>query len=220
MSSRHSPPPHTSSRRRSRSPSPRRPSESSSRRDRDRDYDRRSDRDKPRDRGDDDRYRERDSHRDREKRGSGGGGGGGGSRRDDDRQRRRSPPPLAKPAPAPAPPPAVTRGDGGWGKQQQVIPGGSPGRPSKALPSQSALAGTGEKGVEKSEVKIVEPNYAPSGALAAETNTFQGVVLKYNEPPEARKPVRNWRLYVFKGKEQLGSFSMLSGFLYTNRIRF
>jgi len=29
-------------------------------------------------------------------------------------------------------------------------------------------------------------------------------VLKYNEPPEARKPVLGWRLYVFKGSEQVG----------------
>lgn len=29
-------------------------------------------------------------------------------------------------------------------------------------------------------------------------------MLKYNEPPEARKPVKSWRLYVFKGKEQVG----------------
>jgi len=29
-------------------------------------------------------------------------------------------------------------------------------------------------------------------------------VLKYNEPPEARKPSGGWRLYVFKGKEDLG----------------
>jgi hypothetical protein len=29
-------------------------------------------------------------------------------------------------------------------------------------------------------------------------------VLKYNEPPEARKPVLGWRLYVFKGTEQVG----------------
>jgi smad nuclear-interacting protein 1 len=28
--------------------------------------------------------------------------------------------------------------------------------------------------------------------------------MKYNEPPEARKPLKNWRLYVFKGKEQIG----------------
>lgn len=31
-------------------------------------------------------------------------------------------------------------------------------------------------------------------------------MLKYAEPPEARKPVRNWRLYVFKGKEQVELF--------------
>ena len=41
-------------------------------------------------------------------------------------------------------------------------------------------------------------------------STLRGVVLKYNEPPEARKPVRNWRLYVFKGKEQVGEFSSSS----------
>lgn len=38
----------------------------------------------------------------------------------------------------------------------------------------------------------------------AHNSTLNGVVLKYAEPPEARKPVRNWRLYVFKGKEQVG----------------
>jgi len=46
--------------------------------------------------------------------------------------------------------------------------------------------------------KNVEPNFGLSGALAAETNLFRGVVLKYNEPPEARKPNKNWRLYAFK----------------------
>lgn len=28
-------------------------------------------------------------------------------------------------------------------------------------------------------------------------------VLKYHEPPEARKPQQGWRLYVFKGEEQV-----------------
>lgn len=92
-------------------------------------------------------------------------------------------------------------GDGGWGKKVA-----SPGRPSQALPSQQSLTrkdgGEGEEPVAKS----VEPNFQQSGALAAETNTLRGVVLKYNEPPEARKPVRNWRLYVFKGKEQVELF--------------
>jgi smad nuclear-interacting protein 1 len=56
---------------------------------------------------------------------------------------------------------------------------------------------------------MAKPNFAPSGLLAAETNTVKAVdgtstVLKYNEPPEARKPVLGWRLYVFRGSEQLG----------------
>ncbi|KAF9013402.1 SMAD/FHA domain-containing protein [Cyathus striatus] len=53
-----------------------------------------------------------------------------------------------------------------------------------------------------------KPNFAPSGLLAAETNTVKAAdgtktVLKYNEPPEARKPVLGWRLYVFKDSEQV-----------------
>ncbi|XP_033106972.1 smad nuclear-interacting protein 1-like [Anneissia japonica] len=47
------------------------------------------------------------------------------------------------------------------------------------------------------------PDFKLSGKLAEETNTFRGVVIKYNEPPEARKPKKKWRLYVFKGQEQL-----------------
>ena len=54
-----------------------------------------------------------------------------------------------------------------------------------------------------------KPNFAPSGLLAAATKTVQlgdgtKTVLKYHEPPEARKPTGGWRLYVFKGKEQVG----------------
>lgn len=67
--------------------------------------------------------------------------------------------------------------------------------------------------------KKVKPNFGNSGLLAAETNTVQSVdgknstVLKYNEPPEARKPVVGWRLYVFKGDEQQGApTSMARGF--------
>lgn len=123
-----------------------------------------------------------------ERGGDRGGRDGRGGREGGGRERRRSPPP------APA-------GDGGWG-----VRGTSPGRPSLALalPSQASLAGGPEGEEGPPAIKVVEPNFAPSGALAAETNTFQGVVLKYNEPPEARKPVRSWRLYVFKGKEQVG----------------
>ncbi|CAE6523269.1 unnamed protein product [Rhizoctonia solani] len=58
-----------------------------------------------------------------------------------------------------------------------------------------------------------KPNFANSGLLAAATNTVKhgdgtSTLLKYNEPPEARKPVENWRVYVFKGKEQVDLFHL------------
>ncbi|WWD19598.1 hypothetical protein CI109_104060 [Kwoniella shandongensis] len=54
-----------------------------------------------------------------------------------------------------------------------------------------------------SSVEPEKPNFGNSGLLAKETNTVKGVVVKYNEPAEARKPTKNWRLYVFKGTEQI-----------------
>lgn len=91
------------------------------------------------------------------------------------------------------------------------------GRSTGALPSQSSALATagvpeGKKFGKKQSrspspsaetLEAAKPNFGNSGALAAETNTFKGVVLKYNEPPEARKPNKGWRLYVFKGKEQV-----------------
>lgn len=57
---------------------------------------------------------------------------------------------------------------------------------------------------QKKPVKDKEkPNFAVSGKLAEDTNTFNGVVIKYNEPKEARKPKRRWRLYPFKGETSL-----------------
>lgn len=47
-----------------------------------------------------------------------------------------------------------------------------------------------------------KPNYGLSGLLAAATNTKNGVVLKYHEPPEARK-VKGWRIYVYKNGEEI-----------------
>ena len=50
-----------------------------------------------------------------------------------------------------------------------------------------------------------KPNYKPTGLLAKEANTVAGTttVLKYHEPPEARKPPAKeaWRMYVFKEKD-------------------
>ena len=44
-------------------------------------------------------------------------------------------------------------------------------------------------------------NLGLSGALTKDVNTFNGIVIKYAEPPEARVPKRRWRFYVFKGEQ-------------------
>jgi len=48
-----------------------------------------------------------------------------------------------------------------------------------------------------------KPSMALSGKLMEDTNMFNGVVINYSEPEEARKPKRRWRFYVFKGEETL-----------------
>jgi len=60
-----------------------------------------------------------------------------------------------------------------------------------------------EEGDSKKEVEKEGINLGLSGALTEDTNTFNGIVIKYAEPPEARKPKRRWRFYVFKGSETL-----------------
>lgn len=66
------------------------------------------------------------------------------------------------------------------------------------LGAKTRAGADGEPPVEKEA-----PNFAPTGLLAAATNTVNGVVLKYSEPAEARKPPgsQRWRLFVFKDKE-------------------
>ena len=48
-----------------------------------------------------------------------------------------------------------------------------------------------------------KPNFGTSGKLAEDTNKFNGVVVKYNQPEEAKVPKRKWRLYPFKNDEPL-----------------
>ncbi|ODQ56621.1 SMAD/FHA domain-containing protein, partial [Saitoella complicata NRRL Y-17804] len=73
-------------------------------------------------------------------------------------------------------------------------------RSSNPLPDQNALRpGASAEGTPAVDDEPKEkPNFNASGLLAAESNTFQGVVLKYHEPPSAAKPTKKWRLYVFK----------------------
>lgn len=50
-----------------------------------------------------------------------------------------------------------------------------------------------------------------SGKLAAETNTVNGVVLKFQPPAEAKVATKRWRLYVFKNgqlTDQVGCHPM------------
>ncbi|XP_051153765.1 smad nuclear-interacting protein 1 [Leptopilina boulardi] len=48
-----------------------------------------------------------------------------------------------------------------------------------------------------------KPNFGLSGKLTEDTNTVNGVVIKYAEPDDAMKPKRRWRLYQFKGEKSL-----------------
>src|SRR6218665_1230386 len=66
------------------------------------------------------------------------------------------------------------------------------------------ITGGDYKSKIKSEpIKKEKPNFETSGKLTEDSNTFRGVVIKYIEPPEARKPKRHWRLYCFKGTTTL-----------------
>ena len=67
----------------------------------------------------------------------------------------------------------------------------------------NAVAVAGEEVPEKQK-----PNFAPTGLLAAASKSVAqadgtSIVLKYHEPPEARKPPAKdvWKLFVFKGSD-------------------
>ena len=82
--------------------------------------------------------------------------------------------------------------------------------------SRSARSKSGSRSGSKSDdeddiAAKMKPNFGHSGLLAAETNTVKNIdgtktLLKYNEPPEARKPKEGWRFYVFKDGDQVGEY--------------
>ena len=68
----------------------------------------------------------------------------------------------------------------------------------------STMVMAGDKEVLEKE----KPNFAPTGLLAAASNSVAktdgtSIALKYHEPPEARKPPPKdeWKLFVFKGAD-------------------
>ncbi|EED19446.1 FHA domain protein SNIP1, putative [Talaromyces stipitatus ATCC 10500] len=86
----------------------------------------------------------------------------------------------------------------------------APVRSRGPLPSQNDAFESTEVTKTGSPAPVKEkPNFANTGRLAAESNTIavngSTVVLKYHEPPEARKPPAkdDWRLYVFKDEDLL-----------------
>ncbi|KAF9221634.1 SMAD/FHA domain-containing protein [Gyrodon lividus] len=130
-------------------------------------------------RGDQRDYRRRDREPDRERRGD----------RDRDHERRSD-----------------RRRDSSRERAGPSRRSASPSRPSSQR--RSARPRSSSRARSASPVDKAKPNFKPSGLLAAATNTVKkadgtSTVLKYNEPPEARKPTLGWRLYVFKGSEQL-----------------
>ncbi|KAL0961245.1 hypothetical protein HGRIS_006208 [Hohenbuehelia grisea] len=100
--------------------------------------------------------------------------------------------------------PRDSRRDGGERERSRRSESPRAGRSAPTHPPHGSRSRSGSP----APVDKAKPNFAPSGLLAAATNTVQGAdgtktVLKYNEPPEARKPALGWRLYVFKGSEQV-----------------
>lgn len=94
-------------------------------------------------------------------------------------------------------------------KRRKTSPSGSLSlsrRTGGPLPTQADSFGRSSRGIKTDAldhpVEKQKPNYNATGALARETNTVAGtkIVLKYNEPPDSRKPPSSqaWRLYIFK----------------------
>ncbi|KAH8306863.1 hypothetical protein KR018_008954, partial [Drosophila ironensis] len=171
---------------------------SSRRRSRERDRDRRvMDRDRERDRDRDrDREREKEKERDQERNRD----------RDRDRERdrqRRSPDRRAAPSRSRSP-----RRERDFGRNrrrqrhnednEEQYEWGKPGSTDRKGRDRDRDGDKEEEPAEKEK-----PNFGLSGALTEDTNKVNGVVVKYSEPPEARKPKRRWRLYPFKGETAL-----------------
>ncbi|KAL4065921.1 SMAD FHA domain-containing protein [Scleroderma citrinum] len=95
--------------------------------------------------------------------------------------------------------------------RRSASPGGRPRSRSPTRPTPTSRRRSRSHSNSPSSAPLedkAKPNFNRSGLLAAATNTVKltdgtSTVLKYNEPPEARKPLLGWRLYVFKGEDQI-----------------
>jgi len=79
--------------------------------------------------------------------------------------------------------------------------GGRGGQRRESSPQDFAW-GKAEDEESPEVVNKEEASFGASGLLAAETNTVQGVTIKFTEPEEARLPKKRFRLYVFKPESE------------------
>jgi len=87
-------------------------------------------------------------------------------------------------------------------------------------------AGKGDKGKgkgkdkgkgEEEPVEKEEPNFEPSGLLAVEDNSKNGIPLKFTMPSDSRRPDQKWRLYCFSKQNEDGKvlhIHRLPGYLF------
>ncbi|KAG9700448.1 SMAD/FHA domain-containing protein, partial [Aureobasidium melanogenum] len=101
------------------------------------------------------------------------------------------------------------------GRSSRLSRSPPPRRARGPLPSQQDQFRQGD-GAAPAEpvVEKQKPNFNATGLLAKEANTVAGTntVLKYHEPPEARKPPskEQWRMFVFKGKDMIDTIHLYS----------
>ncbi|KAJ2506452.1 hypothetical protein H4217_009017, partial [Coemansia sp. RSA 1939] len=116
-----------------------------------------------------------------------------------------------------------TTANGATEDAPDTAPAVTPGKRSvSATASPPSVTTNDEDGTSSNKRQRTEdvaaPNFGLSGRLAAETNTTNGVVLKYSEPPEARRPREDtkWRIYVFKDHKDIDMHHVdaSSGYLF------
>jgi smad nuclear-interacting protein 1 len=111
--------------------------------------------------------------------------------------------------PSPSPPPKRRRRSYSQSKSPP------PRRARGPLPSQQDQFRQGDDApAAEPVVEKQKPNFNATGLLAKEANTVAGTntVLKYHEPPEARKPSskEQWRMFVFKAKDMIDTIHLYS----------
>ena len=170
------------------------------RRDRDRHREHRTERDRDR-AGDRDRHRERERDRDGERERDRDGEPPGGRQPKPERDRPARGRWDDDPASDGGRDQRADRGGRGRGRGGRGDRGGDGGGGKErwGLQETAEKPTTAEEPDDDKEL----PNFGLSGKLIEDTNTCNGVVVKYTEPPEARKPRKHWRLYVFKGDETM-----------------